>query len=103
MWVVLTPRKKMPSSVCSSYRRVLLAKVCYYDYNRLVREPWWQQTLPCNSRAVSRYIDMGYYHEGQTMRSKFQQVMAEAQRRADELNNSTPLAEADLLMSFGSA
>jgi hypothetical protein len=98
MWIVMTSSAKMPTSVKSPYRNVAVVKLSQ-EYTARDLKP---KMISIYARGVVRLHHLGHHHAGRTVKaSAYERALAEAQRRAFELNNSQPLAEGELLASWG--
>ena len=54
------------------------------------------------AKGILRLIDMGNHNDGKTPRCAYQRILAEAQRRADALNNAETVEAGDaMLMAWG--
>jgi hypothetical protein len=80
-------------------RNIALVKVDYYRFNR-EGQP---RMISEHARGVLKVRHMGAFHVGKTDRSEYYRALKQAERAVIELNNAAPLAEGDLLMSYGSA
>jgi hypothetical protein len=98
MWIVMTSSAAMPAGCWGRYRRVALVKVDQWHTAR----DMVPARISERTRGILRLIDMGHHNVGTTPRSAYQRTLAEAQRRAIELNNA-PTVEAgdELLASWG--
>lgn len=97
MWIVMTSSAKMPSSCWGRYRNVALVQLTQ-EYTSRGQTP---KIISTHARGVLRIVHMGRHNAGKTAKCAYARTVAEAKRRAHELNNSHPLAHGDMLMSWG--
>jgi hypothetical protein len=98
MWIVMTSSAHMPNSCRGRYRNVALVKLNQHYTAHGIRPAM----ISGRARGVLQISDMGHHSVGKTERCGYNRALAEANRRAFELNN-TPTVEAGdaLLMSWG--
>ena len=100
MHVVMTSSAQMPSSVRSPYVWVAVVQLSQ-EYTAQNKRP---KMISLRARGVLALNVLGKYPaNGKTMRSGYQQALAEAQRMADAANAAGDTATAELLISTGSA
>lgn len=97
MWIVLTASAAMPARCWGTYRRVAIARVSYYDYNR----GWKPAMISARARGVLRLIDMGHHNVGKTKRCAYAQALAAAEARCRELNNARDMATVEQIIGAG--
>jgi hypothetical protein len=104
MWIVMTSSAKMPSSCWGQYRNVALVHI-NQDYTANNKYP---KTISKRARGVvclstmrSAIIHMGHFNVGRTLRCAYSRALAEANRRADILNNLAPEAQAAEVITWG--
>src|SRR4249920_3537810 len=96
MWIVMTSCAAMPSSCKGTYRRVAIVQLTQKYTARNLRP----KMISARARGVVRLMDLGHHNVGKTPRAAYQRTLAEAEKRAYQLNNTAP-ADAGELMSWG--
>ena len=97
MWIVMTSSAKMPNNCWGKYRNVALVQL---DQHYTARN-WTPKMISTHARGVLSVRHMGHHFDGQTDRCAYVRAYHLAQQRADALNNSTPDAHGEMLMSWG--
>lgn len=98
-WIVMTSSAQMPSSCKGTYRRVALVKLAQ-DYTARGQLP---KMISTHARGVLEVVDLGNFSVGKTERCAYARAVKLAELQALQLNTAAPLAEGELLLSFGSA
>lgn len=97
MWTVMTSAARMPNNCWGKYRNVALVQLNqHYTANG-----YTPRMISTRARGVLRVEEMGHFHVGTTDRCAYERALQEALRRAEELNTAAPLAQEELLMTWG--
>jgi hypothetical protein len=99
--IVMTACAKMPNSCWGRYRRVVVVDVEYWRAWHRKDHP---KMISTHAKGVLRIVrDLGKHNEGKTAACAYERALVEAQKIADAYNNSRDVAEAEQLISTGSA
>ena len=97
MWIVMTACAAMPQSCKGRYRRVVLVQLNQHFAAHGLRPAMISE----RARGVLRIVDMGKHNVGVTDRCAYARRLAEAERRAYELNNLPTSDASELLTTWG--
>ena len=89
MWIVMTSSKKMPSRCWGRYANVAIVQL-NQEYAAKDLKP---SMISERAKGVLRMIHLGHHNVGSTKRCAFQVALAEAEKRAAELNSMPMIAD----------
>lgn len=100
--IVVTKCAKMPGSCMGTYRKVYVLDVPYWKAWEHELGKW--EPHACNAKDVLRVInDSGPQNVGKTDRCAYRKAIKAAEELARRVNAAGDVAEAEQLISYGSA